>query len=163
MNKFRTKYSEDKIKRQINPGNGVKKEYQLRVVNGNKTLVETGETDLYAYIQSHADSVDIHKILERCAMMDDYTPLIRMPAEFMDVSNMPTNLAEAFAAVQDAENFYNKMPISIKEKYNNSFGEFLMDIGSDKFNANVSEFLDSIKPVPDIEKPTPVKPPKEEF
>lgn len=147
--KFNTLYTESKPIA-INPGSSVKKEYQLRVVDNQMTLVETGKFDLYEYIQSHADSVDIHKILERCAMLDDYSLLNRMPAEFMDVSEMPTNLAEAFAHVKDAENFFNRMPIDIKEKYNNNFIEFISDIGSEKFTRNVSEFLDSVKKVDNV-------------
>lgn len=149
MPKFRTLYTERKIVH-IEPGSGIKDEYQLRVVDGTKTLVKTGQTNLYEYIQSHADSVDIHKILERCAMMDDYSPLMRMPAQFMDVSEMPKNLAEAYAAVQDAENFFNRMPTDLKEKYDNNFIQFLQDLGSEHFKSNVSSFLDSIKKKEDV-------------
>lgn len=142
--KFRNKYTERK-EVFLEPGNPVKKEYAIRIVDGEETLAETGESDWYGYIQSHADSVDIHKILERCAMMDDYSPLMRMPAEFMDVTYMPKTLAEAYAMTKDAENFFERMPTSVKEKYDNNFVQFIQDIGSDKFNNNVSEFLDSIK------------------
>lgn len=144
MPKFRTIYTERK-KVNIEPGSGIKDEFQLRVVDGSKTLVKTGQSDLYAYIQSHADSVDIHKILERCALMDDYSPLMRMPSAFMDVTEMPKSLAEAYAAVQDAQNFFDRMPTDIKETYENNFIHFLQDLGSDHFNDTVSKFLDSIK------------------
>ena len=149
MPKFRTLYTE-RVEKHINPGSPVKIEYQLRIVDGYKTLVETGKTSLYDYIQSHADSVDIHKILERCAMMDDYSLLNRMPAQFMDVSAMPTNLAEAYAMVQDAENFFDRMPTDIKERYDNNFIQFIQDLGSDRFQKNVGDFLDSIKPKPEV-------------
>lgn len=134
----------------IDPGSPVKIEYQLRVVDNQMQLVETGKSDLYGYIQSHADSVDIHKILERCALLDDYSLLNRMPAQFMDVTAMPTNLAEAYSQVKDAQNFFDRMPTDIKEKYNNNFIEFIADIGSEKFSKNVSEFLDSIKKVDEV-------------
>lgn len=155
---FRTIYSNiERVK--ANSGDRVKIEYQLRVTDSGKTLVETGKTDLYEYIQSHADSVDIHKILERCAMMDDYSLLNRMPSQFMDVSEMPKNLAEAYAAVKDAENFFDRMPVNIKEKYDNNFVTFLQDLGSEHFNTTVSDFLDSMKPKPDVDiTPVPDKP-----
>lgn len=149
MPKFRTLYTDRKVVH-IESGSGIKDEYQLRVVDGTKTLVKTGQSNLYEYIQSHADSVDIHKILERCAMMDDYSPLMRMPAQFMDVTEMPKNLADAYAAVQDAENFFNRMPTDIKEKYDNNFIQFLQDLGSENFKSNVSNFLDSIKKKEDV-------------
>lgn len=147
--KFNTIYSLRKPI-SIDPGSPIKIEYQLRVVDNQMQLVETGKSFLYGYIQSHADSVDIHKILERCALLDDYSLLNRMPAQFMDVTEMPTNLAEAYAQVKDAENFFDRMPTDIKEKYNNNFIEFIADIGSEKFSKNVSEFLNSIKKVDEV-------------
>lgn len=144
MPKFRTLYTDRKVV-YVNPGSPIKEEFQLRIVDGCKTLVKTGESNLYEYIQSHADSVDLHKILERCAMIDDYSLLNRMPAQFMDVTEMPKNLAEAYAAVQDANNFFDRMPVSIKEKYDNNFIQFLQDLGSEHFTATVSDFLDSMK------------------
>ena len=142
--KFRTKYS-DRKRINIEPGTGIKKEYTLQVKDNELTLVETGQTDFYAYIQSHADSVDIHKILERCALLDDYSMLNRMPAQFMDVTEMPKSLAEAFEMTKNAENMFMRFPTDLKEKYNNNFLEFLADLGSDHFNDNVRSFLDSIK------------------
>lgn len=126
-------------------GSGIKIEYQLRIVDGKRKLVEVGKTSLYDYIQSHADSVDIHKILERCSMENDYSYLNRMPSDFMDVTDMPRNLAEAYSAVQDAKNYFNRMPIDIKKEYNNSFGEFITDLGTKHFNDTVTRFIDSVR------------------
>lgn len=127
------------------PGSPIKIEYQLRIIDNHEEIVETGKSNLYEYIQSHADSVDISKILERCALIDDYSLLNRMPAQFMDVTEMPKTLAEAFAQVQDAKNFFDRMPMEIKEKYNQNYLEFISDIGTDRFTKNVSDFLDTLK------------------
>lgn len=131
----------------ISSGSPIKIEYQVRLIDNNMEIVETGKSDLYEYIQSHRDSVDIHKILERCAQVEDYSLLNRMPTKFMDVTDMPDTLAGAYAMVKDAENFFERMPVDIKEKYNNNFVEFISDLGSDKFNDNVSKFLDTVKKV----------------
>lgn len=141
---FRNKYEKHE-RVYTDPGDPVKIEYQLRIVDNSEEIVETGKTNLYEYIQSHADSVDITKILERCALIQDYSMLNRMPAEFMDVSEMPGNLAEAYAHVQDAKNFFDRMPVNIKEKYQNNFVEFIADLGTERFKNNVSDFLDTIK------------------
>lgn len=141
--KFNTYFSEHKVY-YSNPGSPVKIEYQLQIVGDNKELVATGKHSLYDYIQSHADSVDIHKILERCALLDDYSILNRMPTRFMDVVDAPKNLAEAAAMTQEAENFFDRMPLEIKEKYDNNFIQFLQDIGSDNFLSNVASYLDSL-------------------
>lgn len=141
---FQTKYCEHKRKF-THCGSPIKIEYQLRIVDNHEEIVETGKSNLYEYIQSFADSVDITKILEKCALLDDYSILNRMPAQFMDVSNMPSNLAEAYASVRDAENYFDRLPREIKDKYNQNFLEFISDIGSEKFNKTVTEYVDSIK------------------
>lgn len=146
---FRNKYKEhDRVFTE--PGSPIKIEYQLRIIDNNEEIVETGKSNLYEYIQSHADSVDITKILERCALIQDYSMLNRMPAAFMDVTEMPKNLAEAYAHVQDAHNFFDRMPVELKEKYSNNFVEFISDIGTDRFNNNVNEFLEKIKPKEEV-------------
>lgn len=144
MMKFKSKYEEHE-RVYTDPGSPIKIEYQLRIIDNHEEIVETGKSNLYEYIQSHADSVDITKILERCALIDDYSLLNRMPAQFLDVTEMPKSLAEAFAQVQDAKNFFDRMPMEIKEKYNQNYLEFISDIGTDRFNKNVSDFLDTLK------------------
>lgn len=153
---FRTMYDRDQLQR-VNccAGSGIKTEYQLRIDKDTKEeiLEPVGKTSLYDYIQSHADSVDIHKILERCALLDDYSYLNRMPAQFMDLTEMPENLAEAHAMIQDAKNMFDRMPTSVKESYHNNFVEFISGIGSEKFYKVVGEYVDSIKkPVSDVVK-----------
>lgn len=144
MMKFKLKH-DDHDHVYTEPGSPIKIEYQLRIIDNHEEIVETGKSNLYEYIQSHADSVDITKILERCALIDDYSMLNRMPTAFMDVTEMPKTLAEAFAQVQDAKNYFDRMPIYLKEKYNHNYLEFISDIGSDRFNKNVSDFLETLK------------------
>lgn len=141
---FPTKFMEHK-RVETDPGSPIKIEYQLRIIDDCEEIVETGKSNLYDYIQSHADSVDITKILERCALIEDYSLLNRMPTTFMDTTDMPSNLAEAYAAVQDAKVFFERMPIDIKESYNNNFVEFLRGLGDEKFNKVVVDFLDKTK------------------
>lgn len=149
MMKF--KYKHDKHERvYTDPGSPIKIEFQLRIIDNHEEIVETGKSNLYEYIQSHADSVDITKILERCALIDDYSLLNRMPAQFMDVTEMPKTLAEAFAQVQDAKNFFDRMPMDIKEKYNQNYLEFISDIGSERFMHNVSDYLETLKKAQEV-------------
>lgn len=149
---FRTMYDRDKHSEIFAcPGSGVREEYQLRInKDKEETLELVGKSSLYDYIQSHADSVDIHKILERCAMIDDYSILNRMPAQFMDVTEMPKTLAEAYSMVQDAKTMFDRMPTSVKESYNNNFVEFLSGLGSEKFYKVVGEYVDSVKPKEEV-------------
>ena len=148
---FKTAYCEEVHKRiYCNSGKADKDEYMLRMVNGSDDLVLTGHSSLYDYIQSHADSVDIHKILERCAMANDYSILNRMPASFMDTTEMPKNLAEAYSMVQDAKNLFERMPVEIKQAYDNNYMDFIQSIGSKKFEDVAGAFLNKIKPKENI-------------
>lgn len=147
--KFVSMFSEKKIV-YSEPGSRIKDEFQLRITENGKDLVKTGESNLYEYIQSHKDSVDIHKILERCALLDDYSILNRMPAQFMDVTYMPKTLAEAYSAIKDAENFFERMPIEIKQSYDSDFTQFLASLGSERFNKTVGDYLESIKDVKEV-------------
>lgn len=143
---FRTKFDEDKKSKVFsNPGDMYKTEYQLRVVDNNDSLEPVGESNLYDYIQSHADSVDLHKILERCALVDDYSILNRMPGRFMDVTEMPKNLADAYSMIQDAKAMFDRMPLDIKEAYDSNFVEFIADLGSKRFDNLVGDFLEKEK------------------
>ena len=127
------------------PGSPVKDEFQLRVVDDRLDIVKTGQSDMYSYIQSHADSVDIHKILARCAMVEDYSILQRIPSEFMDVTEAPKNLAEAYQYVKDSENYFAQLPADVRAGFNNSFLEFIHSLGTSKFDDVAQSFLDSLK------------------
>lgn len=151
-NDFRTRF-DSQLLVCTEPGSGIKEEFQLRITEEGEDLVKIGESSLYDYIQSHADSVDIHKILERCAMLDDYSILNRMPAQFMDVTEMPRNLAEAHAAVQDAKNYFNALPLELRQEYENNFTLFLQDLGSEHFVKMCSDYIDS-KKEPAVDAPT---------
>lgn len=145
MPKFATMYTERKPI-SVCPGNRMKDEMQLRIVDGNEELEKIGETDLYEYIQSHKDSVDIKLIIDRCASLNDYSLLFKQPAQFMDTTYMPKSLVEAHAMVKDAENYFALLPVEIKEQYDNNFTEFISDLGSPSFEKKVGDFLESIKP-----------------
>lgn len=144
MSKFPTLYTEHKTI-SVNPGKRMKDEKQLRIVDGKEELVKIGETDFYDYIQSHADSVDINKIIARCVNTGDFSELNVMPSRFMDTVGMPKTLAEAHVMIKDAENYFNHLPTDIKKQYNNNFTEFIQDIGTSHFENVVKSFVDSVK------------------
>lgn len=129
------------------PGDELKDEYILKKTENGETLVKTGQTNMYDYIQSHADSVDIHKILERCALVQDYSLLNRQMAEYMDCSEMPTTLADAYNMVVQSQQMFEKMPLSVREAYDNNFVQFIGDFGSANFNSVVGTYLESVKKV----------------
>lgn len=107
------------------PGKQTKKTYQLRYdENGTEMLVETGETNIYEEIQVYKDSVDVNKIIERFAAGDE-NALARAKTFYADVTKMPVKLMDVLNLAIDGEQWFDTLPIDVKETFGNNFREFL--------------------------------------
>lgn len=123
--------------------------------NGVMDLVESGKEDLYDFIQSYAESVDLHVILARF-QNGDIDALSRVQGAYGDFTNMPTSYAELLNRVNEGQSFFNSLPVDIRAKFNHNFAEFMA--GMDK-----PDFLEKlgIKSEPEPEPVPPVEPKKE--
>lgn len=92
--------------------------------HGNMELVESGRENIYDFIQSHKDSVDIHMILKKFEA-GDIDVLSRVQGAYGDFTAMPKTYAEALNAVISAENYFNSLPVDVRAKYDHSFEKFL--------------------------------------
>lgn len=107
------------------PGKQTKKTYQLRYdENGTEMLVETGETNVYEEIQVYKDSVDVNKIIERFAAGDE-NALARAKAFYADVTKMPVKLMDVLNMAIEGEQWFDTLPVDVKETFGNNFREFL--------------------------------------
>lgn len=104
--------------------------------HGHMELVETGREDLYAYIQSHKDSVDIKVILDRFARGDQMA-LNRRQGFYGDFTQMPTTYAEALNAMISAENYFNSLPVETRAQFNHSFQQFLAQMDKPDFTTKM--------------------------
>ena len=95
---------------------------------GQKELVKTGETDLYALIQESLEETKIENILKRVAMGDD--TVMRPDGIYADMTEAPKNLIEARQQIQHLENVWNSLPIDTKRKYNMSVEDFIAKSGT---------------------------------
>lgn len=121
---FRTQFDQRPRIRQ-NPGSPVRSVFQARYDdNGALDLVETGKEDLYSFIQSHRDSVDIHVIMKRCAL-GDVDALTRVQGFYGDVTDMPSTYAEVLNAVIAGEQMFNSLPVEIRARYGHNFASFM--------------------------------------
>lgn len=100
--------------------------------NGVMELVENGREDLYAYIQSHKDSCDIHVILDRFAR-GDMSVLSKRQGVYGDFTEMPSTYAEALNAMISAENYFNGLPVEIRARFGHSFQKFLVSMDKPGF------------------------------
>ena len=117
--------------------------------NGVMDLVESGKEDLYDFIQSHADSVDIHVLLARF-QNGDVDALSRVQGAYGDFTNMPTTYADLLNKVNEGQSFFNSLPVDIRAKFNHNFAEFM--VGMDK-----PDFLDKLGIKPEREPDSPAQ------
>lgn len=124
----------DRLSSKINfesfAGSGMKDDKILQVVNGKFDLVKVGQSDLYSLIQSHKDSVDIYKLLERY-QSGDVSALSKVAGQFIDITDAPKTLAEAYTFVGNASQFFDKLPLKLREEYDHDPSKFIADLGSD--------------------------------
>lgn len=91
---------------------------------GRLVLKETGKENLYDYIQSFAESTDIHVILSKF-VNGDRSVLERAQTTFADVTDFPKTYAELLNTVNEGETFFNSLPVDVRAKFGHSFGEFM--------------------------------------
>lgn len=123
--------------------------------NKNIVITEKGTEDFSAYINSFADSVNIHVLLARF-MNGDKEALLQRAGAYIDISSLPTNINEFIELSRNAENLFNTLPKAVKEKFNNNLVEFISTIGDKEWieKMDTSEFNEQIKVVEDSKQRT---------
>lgn len=122
--KFRSQF-DSHTRLYTEPGSPVKVVYNPHYNAFGELIIEpSGEEDLYGYIQSHKDSCDIHKMLERFAAGDE-DALSQAQGFYADVSGMPQTYAEVLNAVLAGEATFNQLPAEVKAQFDNSFAVWL--------------------------------------
>ncbi len=157
MTQFKTQYdARDRIK--SNPGNPIKQLYCGSYnERGQVELKEDGTEDLYAFIQSFAESTDIHSILQRY-QNGEVDVLEKVQGFYGDITEMPHTYAEALQRIADSEKVFMSLPVEVRAKFGHSFSEFLAA-------SQDADFLDRLGVKPDVQpdhvmaEPTPVKEP----
>ena len=134
---FRTKYERKIVK--TNPGDPIQivkaGEYDK---NHTIKVVPKGKKDLYAYINSFADSVNIHVLLARFKNGDTES-LMQRAGAYIDISALPTNINEFIELSRNAETLFNSLPVEVKESFNNNVVEFISTIGDDSWKEKMAK------------------------
>lgn len=126
MTTFRSHLQHDDLPRvYANPGDPVKVIYSpVFDGEGNFDLQPSGEEDLYASIQSHAESVDIHVILERFAR-GDLTALSKVQGTYGDFTTIPKTYAELLNSVIQGEQQFASLPVETRAKFGHDFRKWM--------------------------------------
>lgn len=110
------------------PGSGIKQVYTAELSpNGEVNLIPSGEDDMYAEIQSHRDSVDIHVLLARYRN-GDLDALSRRQGLYGDFTQYPTNYAELLNTVIQGKSYFESLPVETREKFDHSFEKFMLSM-----------------------------------
>lgn len=125
---FRTQF--ERVRVFAKPGQRFRDTYHSVVTdNGAVELEKDGVDDVYAFIQSHRDSVDINKLLQRYAR-GDVSALMQRQGSYGDFTTFPKTYAEALQAVIDAENMFMDLPVEVREKFGHDSNQFIAQIGT---------------------------------
>lgn len=143
---FRTQYDKPRPVRE-GLGSRVKQLYTPKFNDsGVLYLEEAGKHDLYAEIQSHRDSVDIHVLLARYRNGDE-SAFERIQGAYGDFTKMPATFAEALNTMIAAEQYFKSLPVEVRSKYGHDFNQFISAMDSPSWFADVGIEL------PDIDDP----------
>lgn len=135
-----------------NPGSRIKKKYgAIYDEKGRLELEEKGTENLYDYIQSFAESCDIHVILKRYSN-GEVDVLSKVQGMYGDFTQFPATYAEMLNRVIEGENFFKELPVDVRGKFGHSYSEFLASIGSPEFfdalGLNKSDVVPEVSPDP---------------
>lgn len=103
-------------------------------------LIEAGKIDVYNEIQSHADSVDINAIIAR-ASAGDVAALNRRQPLYFDATEFPQTYAEMYQKIIDATNYFESLPLDVRDKFGHSPETFFASIGTDLFEETMKDYL----------------------
>ncbi len=152
---FKTQFdARDRI--QSNPGNPIKQLYSGSYnERGQVVLREDGTENLYDFIQSFAESTDIHAIMRRFEN-GEVDVLEKVQGFYGDVTEMPKTYAEALQRIADSEKVFMSLPVDVRAKFGHSFSQFLAASNDADFLERLGVQVDNPvapEPVPDVVKP----------
>ena len=146
--KFATPYNRIGVHFHAPEGSRIKDDYEIRIDNkGHKVLEKVGEHDIYPEIQSYADECKIENIIARSAA-GDLNALNARQGYYADITDTPRDLAEAQNQILKLKNGFERLPAEIKEKFDNSVEQFVMQFGSKEFEEKMG-FVTEKAPVTD--------------
>lgn len=126
---FWTAYNRPKTE----PAPGGSKEepvYMMQVdLQGNKTLIQTGKTNIYDIIQESLEQSKIENIIRRATEGDPYA-LTVMNGQYIDTTDLPTTLAEAQRFVIHAKEEFDQLPINIRRQFDMSAEKYIAAYGT---------------------------------
>ena len=130
--KFKTQFDEHP-RYHTEVGSRIKKLYSPRFDdNGQLDLVEKGEENLYNYIQSYADSVNITTLLRRF-QGGEVDVLSKVQGAYGDFTGLPTSYADLLNSVNEGHQYFDSLPLEVRARFHHNFAEFMAAMDSPDF------------------------------
>lgn len=121
-----------------NPGSDVQILYDPKInKDGTISLIENGKESISQYINSFKEQTDISYILKKLEL-GDTSVLNQAKGMYGDFSEMPKTLAEVLQLKIDAENTFERLPVEVKQKFNNNFNLWFSSLGTEDWQQKMT-------------------------
>lgn len=143
--KFKTQFNNDSSNYISDPGSPYLDQYEYDVdKKGVQSLVKIDkQKDVHSEIQADYASTDINLLMKRFALGDS-SAIDVTTGFYVDVTKMPKNLAELFDRNTECSQFFDSLPVEVKEMFDNSYTQFFTELNDDSksFNDKISKYND---------------------
>lgn len=140
--KFRTAYSEERVRVHAPTGSKWATQYSIDIVDGVRTVVPSGKENVYDSIQKSAPGNVIEDLIRR-ARNGDSSAIPQPVDSFLDLSHLPNDMLEAHMMLEKAHAKYEQLPLELRNRYDNSFEKFISAAASGKV---MKDLITSQKP-----------------
>lgn len=124
------------------PGSDTHILYTGRLLESGEILLsESGKESISQKINADKEFTDIAYIRQRLAMGD--TSVLRSDVSYGDYRNLPKDMRGALDLLINAERTFDTLPVDVKEKFNNSYLNWLQTSGSEDWSKKM--FPDEFK------------------
>lgn len=111
-------------------------DYRIDKKTGRKILEKVGETNLYEKIQASLESSKLENIIKR-ATQGDLSVLEQMNGQYIDISELPTNLIDMQNMIYKAKGEFEKLDAETRSKFENSVEKYISLYGSEEWADNM--------------------------
>lgn len=99
---------------------------------GNRTLITTGFDDLVEFVNLAAEGVTVKDLMRRAERGED-TLHPDAVQSYVDLTNAPKSLLDAEMHIINARNEFDKLPLEIRQAYDNNLSKWLKSIDDGSF------------------------------
>lgn len=144
MQKYKIDFSAERIKTPA--GNKFLKTYTLTTENGREELELTGKNNIYDMIQSDLEDSKIENIIKK-VMMGDLSVLRQSEPQYIDSSNMPSDMMTIQNIIVKTKQEFEKMPEEVRKLFNYSAEEYVNEMGTKEFMEKMKPYNEKIEKI----------------